>query len=173
MGKIFGIGLERTGTTSVATAMSRLGLKTVHFPRSLREINEADFSDDITVSTRYAELDRAYPGSRFILTVRDEAAWLDSCRRWYGELTLGGRIDFAAEHCFWLLYGATQFDETKWLQGYRAHNAAVQWHFSDRPESLLVLDVCGGEGWGKLMTFLGDSIPFPRDNVFEKMEATE
>ncbi|NEQ26956.1 MAG: hypothetical protein F6K28_49635, partial [Microcoleus sp. SIO2G3] len=37
-------------------------------------------------------------------------------------------------------------------------------YFKDRPDSLLVLDICGGEGWEELCTFLGTPAidqPFP------------
>ena len=41
-GKILGIGLSRTGTTSLTRALEILGLRAVHFPRRLREIRRHD-----------------------------------------------------------------------------------------------------------------------------------
>ena len=35
-GKLFGIGLSRTGTTSLNTAFGRLGYRSVHFPSDAR-----------------------------------------------------------------------------------------------------------------------------------------
>ena len=38
-------------------------------------------NDILALSESYALLDRQYPGSRFVLTVRDVDAWIDSRRR--------------------------------------------------------------------------------------------
>jgi hypothetical protein len=42
-------------------------------------------------------------------------------------------------------------------------------HFRDRPEDLLILDICGGEeGWKELCSFLDaplPHVPFPKSNV--------
>jgi hypothetical protein len=165
--KIFGIGLERTGTTSLAAAMRRIGFTTHHFPRSTNEIAEADFSNDITVACRYRDLDRLYPGSKFILTVREEEAWLDSCERWYGSLLQNRVLDFTGMAAALYLYGIEVFDREIWRAGRAYHERGVLAHFADRPGDLLVIDICGGEGWEKLLPFLAGAMPpFPCENVF-------
>lgn len=42
--KVFGIGLSRTGTTSLGTALNQLGIKTIHYPHdeTLAGIEEID-----------------------------------------------------------------------------------------------------------------------------------
>jgi hypothetical protein len=45
------------------------------------------------------------------------------------------------------------------------HQRNVLWYFQDRPSDLLMFDLCGGDGWEKLCSFLGKPIPdqpFPR-----------
>ncbi len=40
MGKVFGIGLSRTGTTTLTTALQKLGYKALHFPSDGATQNE-------------------------------------------------------------------------------------------------------------------------------------
>lgn len=165
--KIFGIGLERTGTTSLAAAMARIGFTACHLPRTTNQIDEVDFSDDITVACRFVDLDLRYPGSKFILTMRDESAWLDSCRRWYGHLAAARTRDYTAEDAARRLYGAEIFDPEAWLEGRRRHEDFVRRYFIERPWALLMIDICGGQGWAQLLPFVADAMPcFPCENAF-------
>src|SRR5688500_10393659 len=89
MNKIFGIGLSHTGTRSLDSALTKLGYKSIHRATdrtTYRELSNgiynltilktADALSEITASPYYAEFDRAYPGSKFILTVRDQDKWV-------------------------------------------------------------------------------------------------
>jgi hypothetical protein len=62
-------------------------------------------------------------------------------------------------------YGANWFtDPDRLSYVYDTHRANVISYFKDRPGDLLVMDVCGGEGWEKLCPFLGlaiPNVPFP------------
>jgi hypothetical protein len=67
------------------------------------------------------------------------------------------------------LYGTATFVPDQFAQAYRQHVQDVRAYFETRPEALLVLDICGGEGWERLCPFLRSEIPdlpFPRMNVF-------
>ena len=85
-GCVFGIGLSRTGTRSLAAGLEMLGFPCVHYPDPAlmlcgayaEALGPCRAATDITVTTFYKELDAAYPGSRFILTVRELDAWLGS-----------------------------------------------------------------------------------------------
>ena len=86
--RIFGIGLNKTGTTSFGEALIILGFKSLHFGgddahRSVQQaIDEGvplltyldptydAFSDIGLLSRRFQMLDQQYPGSRFVLTTR-------------------------------------------------------------------------------------------------------
>ena len=44
----------------------------------------------------------------------------------------------------------------------------IKEYFVDRPDDLLVIQICDGEGWQKLCPFLGEKIPeesFPARNI--------
>jgi hypothetical protein len=97
--KIFGIGLSRTGTKSLTSALHVLGLKAIHYPEdetTLRELTEGNYQfsllehfdgiTDITVSAFYPQLDQLFPNSKFILTVRDKESWLKSLEKhWFNR----------------------------------------------------------------------------------------
>jgi hypothetical protein len=163
MTKIFGIGYPRTGTTSLSEALRILGYKTVQFPHSLKEIEDHDASTDSSVCVAYKFLWQHFPGSKFILCVREMESWLESCR-----------IHFAApwpgnEKIRFELFGAPSFHEQLFRLHYEEHNRAVRDFFGRRgPDQLLVYAVCNGEGWGPLCQFLDKSVPdvkFPVANT--------
>src|SRR5690349_19921009 len=92
--KVFGLGLSKTGTSSLSEALNYLGIKTIHYPsdeltwRELRSgnyrltlMNEWQGAVDISVAPFYPQLDQAFPQSKFILTVREKEAWLRSCEQ--------------------------------------------------------------------------------------------
>jgi len=177
--KIFGIGLSKTGTTSLAHALEILGYKTRDYPGitqyrasdlSSVDLNMVDAHDALTdtpIPSFYRELDRKYPNSKFILTIRDSEGWLTSCKKQFNE-KLAAKQNEAHNQLFMDLYGCTVFDEQKFLDGYEKFVNGVLEHFKDRPQDLLVINVTAGEGWEKLCPFLGrpiPDVPFPKANV--------
>lgn len=177
--KIFGIGLSKTGTTSLASALEILGFKTKDYPGlsaympgdlasidpQVLEQNEA--LTDTPIPSFYRELDERYPGAKFILTVRDMDGWLLSCKKQF-TAKLAEKQNEAHNRLFMDLYGTAVFDEALFRGGYQRFVQGVLDHFKDRPQDLLVLDVAAGAGWNELCAFLGKpvpEIPFPKSNV--------
>jgi hypothetical protein len=71
------------------------------------------------------------------------------------------------------MYGCLSFDPDRFLAAYRRHDRAVKDHFAGREEDLLILNVCGGDGWNKLCSFLNKPVPsksFPKSNVTAEKE---
>lgn len=65
------------------------------------------------------------------------------------------------------VYGSVGFSREGFLHAYETHRRNVEQYFRNRPGDLLVLDVCGGEGWETLCPFLEVGIPetpFPHAN---------
>ncbi|MGQ9686398.1 MAG: inositol monophosphatase family protein, partial [Thiobacillaceae bacterium] len=177
--KIFGIGLSKTGTSSLAHALEILGYRVKDYPGIERYVpgdpscidpallEHYDALTDTPIPSFYRELDRAYPGSKFILTVRERAGWLKSCQKQFTE-KLAAKQNEAHNRLFLDLYGTTVFDTEKFSAGYERFVAGVLEYFRDRPRDLLVMDITGGDGWEKLCPFLGKTVPdqpFPKANV--------
>jgi len=167
--KIFGVGLGRTGTTSLLEALKLLGILGIHhapylFPamkqevRTLDSVAEYDAFIDSPFSFFYRDLDAAFPGSKFIYTRRPLESWLQSLEWLIGDSSTGLSRWF---------YGTDRFDATCYRQRFLRHESEVLEYFRNRPSDLLVLDVFAGDGWDVLCPFLGKSEPqvaFPAAN---------
>lgn len=176
--RIFGIGMHKTATTSLHAALNILGFDSAHwksahwakaiwtemnvFGRSLTLEKHYALSD-LPITILYDKLDKAYPGSKFILTKRNEEKWLNSVRRhWspdYNRFRLEWNTDPFTHTIHKAVYGQKGFNEEVFLERYRRHNAEVQQYFSSRPDDLLVMDMDDGAGWKELCGFLGEPIP--------------
>lgn len=153
--KIFGIGLSKTGTTSLATAMELLGFTAKHGPSDIKEVDKFDFLNDISISWRFRTLDMIFPNAKFILTVRDKKSWLKSCKRHFAHRKPSLRW---LEHRI-MCYQQPEYDEERFGLAYDRHSTDVMQHFGDREAKLLVMDICAGDGWDKLCPFLQRAVP--------------
>lgn len=194
--KVFGLGLSRTGTTSLAAALEQLGMKIAHFPLDDNTICELtngryrltilcshDGITDITTIPFYKELDLAYPGSKFILTVRDKDSWLASLNALLmreppvSEFEKYANRPDAAKFKKFLreaVYGSNTFSRREMSAAYDRHTYDVMGYFKNRPEDLLTLDIIGGDSFSKLCRFLKYSESdacFPHLNVAPKHES--
>jgi hypothetical protein len=183
--KVFGLGLSRTGTVSLGDALNVLGIKTIHFPSDDRTydnlrsgtynldiLTEYQGIVDIPVAPFYAQLDAHYPGSKFILTVRDKESWLRSCEHFLPmirDLTNADQQFTEFVHFIHAcVYGVVPFNRERFSYVYDVHTRNVRDYFSKRPDDLLIMDITAGDGWEKLCPFLGVEIPdrpFPHSNV--------
>jgi len=178
--KILGIGLGRTGTQSPAKALEILGYRAKHCPRfyldregklciSEKDIQKYEALTDEPTILIYKEVDRQYPGSKFILTVRETDSWLSSVENNASALKEWRARIPAVPVLHQALYGTPTFDRSKFAGAYRKHVDEVQEYFADRKQDILVMNICAGHGWEKLCPFLNKPIPdapFPRLNVF-------
>ena len=177
-GKIFGIGLSRTGTKSLSQALALLGYRTAHFVEHLKEQRGAttwfagnfqadcltpyDAALDLPIPTFFAQLYLRYPGSKFILTLRERSSWLASVRRHWQEWPDGN--DDYRRLVRVGTYGMHGFCELRFTHVYVAHVRNILWHFRRRRGDLLVMNICAGDGWDELCPFLGKpgpGVPFP------------
>jgi len=179
--KIFGIGLHKTGTTSLGSALSILGYKNCFGANALRdelgEINmmqslfkkeyekifefaeDFDAFNDLPWCAMYKELDQQFPNSKFILTTREETAWLNSSKNYFQNTASPFRLWF---------YGKPNpiGHEALYLKRFRQHNKEILEYFSDRND-LLILDIDAKNKWELLCQFLNKPIPnadFPHFN---------
>lgn len=181
--KVFGIGLPKTGTTSLTDALTALGLRSIHYPPCFELqgdrmqfswpwwLNKFDGFSDLPVARFYREIDERHLRGRFVLTIRELDPWLDSCRRHFTPERYRADLEdpalLPAIRLNQDLFGSSVFDAGLFASAYQRHLASVQAYFRDR-DDLLLLDVSAGEGWDKLCPFLGIDIPpvgFPKSNV--------
>jgi hypothetical protein len=179
--KIFGIGLMRTGTVSCAEALRILGYNVAHFDELKKIMQKTggwlagdykkdwlgkyDAAFDNPIPIIFPRLDKGYPDSKFILTVRSLDSWLESCEKYLAKVPSGYEYRKMVRTA---VYGRDTFNERVWREIYQQHHERVSDYFWHRPNDLLEIRVCNGEGWDKLCRFLGKSVPeknFPRLNA--------
>jgi len=165
--KIFCVGFEKTGTSSLGLALEKLGFKVKgNTPRALlpilknddqkirRIIDPYDALQDKPWFMIFEKLDALYPGSKFILTVRNEESWFKSASRHFSELR-------TAQH-EWIYgrgKGLPKEDKENAIRVFTEHNERVIRYFSERPEDLLVLDMKEENKWEKICNFLNVEQP--------------
>ncbi len=150
--KIFGIGWAKTGTTTLGECFAALGfnhqsarldlvedLANGNLSRILKVAEGKDSFEDWPWILLYRELDEAFQGSRFVLTVREPGRWLRSYRN---MLKHPGLQSERLNEIRRILYGLPFPDVTgqQLLARYAAHNQQVMEYFAGRPGSLLVVD---------------------------------
>jgi lipopolysaccharide biosynthesis glycosyltransferase len=167
--KVFCIGFHKTGTTSLGKVLGLLGYQNCHGAGPLRtylgdtrmmellfrkdyepifEVAEGynSFNDNPWFKL-YKELDLRFPDSKFILMLRDEDAWLESCIKYFGNSATLFRL--------WV-YGKVSpiGNEKRYLDIYRKHNTDVINYFNNRPDDLLVVDLKNPEKLHQIKKFL-------------------
>lgn len=182
--KIFCIGFQKTGTTSLGLALEKLGYrvcgpvgvtnpairyKALDWAKDL--VPRYDAFEDNPWPLLYKELDALYPGSKFILTYRAPRSWIRSVRKYFGY------YEAAAEVWIYDDAGSPVDNPRRFLKTYKKHNKDVRAYFTSRARDFLEIDLTkstDAENWDRICAFLGHPvphIPFPRANSSGSLEA--
>jgi hypothetical protein len=187
--KVFCVGYNKTGTTSIAKALSDLGLIVgvqrlgellLHdwarrdFRRLFLYCRTAQAFQDVPFSLPFTfqALDQRFPGSKFILTMRDSPEqWYDSLTHFLaakfgnGHLPTSDDLKSAGYIKKGYMYEANRllrvtpeddlFNKELLIADYNAHNNAILQYFRHRPEDVLVLNVAEPGAYDQLCRFLG------------------
>jgi len=165
--KVFGIGLNKTGTTTLGTCLGHLNYKHTSVSlKLLKQIKRGQYEDLFRMVEQYdsfadwpwplvyKQLDFKYPDSKFILTVRkDSRTWFNSLLRHADKINT---TKFRK-----LVYGYAMPHNYKdeHIAFYEKHNREVCNYFAKRPDKLLVICWETGSGWKELCSFLNKDIP--------------
>ena len=173
--KIFGIGLSRTGTTSLSAALEMLGYKIAHYPNEpvtnseivggvlrLKLLEDCDGLVDTPVPAIFPGLDQAWPGSKFILTTREFESWLNSARAFFCRSDSVVKTGLERNYKGLLramVYGTPNWNEAVFRYVWDSHHRNVREYFKDRPGDFLVLSLEADDPWRLLCGFLGRDVP--------------
>jgi hypothetical protein len=190
--KVFCIGRNKTGTTSLQHALIGLGYRLGDQPtaelliedwgrrdfrRLIRYCHSADAFQDVPFSYHYTfqALDAAFPGSKFILTVRNsDDEWYQSVVRFH-TLRLKKRMGvdriptlediksdpYRAPGWIWRvreivgIEGEESYPEDQLKAYYNRHNEIIQDYFRHRANDFLVLNLSEADSMRRLCGFLG------------------
>ncbi len=184
MNKIFCIGPNKTGTTSLHAAFEILGIRSAHFRcehGNIKDIIEGNYLSERPLLTSIDDFDAysdwnrprtnwyfklfdtQYPGSKFILNTRDLESWMRSREHHVGRYSNLAERRAQNPDSTWL-----NIDREAWTREWNELHHEVREYFADRNPDLLTLDVVAGDGWEKLCPFLGlptPDLPFPSENA--------
>lgn len=170
--KVFCIGYNKTGTTTIGKSLEMLGYRNSSFNKKVfREYYKTGQIDKVLDYTARFDsvddlpwlridmipiLDKKFPHSKFIYLTRDEESWKKSLAKWWYNLT------------------NKHHDVEKELLSFRAHRAFVFEYFKNRiGRDLIILDVKDSNGFRKLSEFLGKQViqnSFPHFNETKAMK---
>ncbi|HMQ07304.1 MAG TPA: sulfotransferase [Saprospiraceae bacterium] len=190
--KIFGIGLSRTGTTSLTEALNILGYGAIHFknPMTSQIINDMDYRffdafTDSPVSYRFENLYSLFPNAKFIYTERSLEDWVYSSSRLYKPWGVKTTTEFKSwldpnrkgkfvkvyhnyDPVYQKAYRSLYADFPDWKTAYLAFEERVQQFFAGKPHDILLkMNICKQPEWDALCNFLGvdvPDVPFPDTN---------
>ena len=193
--KIFCIGRNKTGTTSIKKVLENFGYRVGNqraaellmedwgkrdFRRLIRYCHTADAFQDVPFSYAYTfqAMDAAFPGSKFILTVRDsDDQWYQSLVRFHsrrllqrtGEKRVPALEDVRTDPYVYPGYlwrvrelvgvaadASEAYPEEPLKSYYNWYNAMVEDYFRHRPNDLLVLNLARKDAMLELCNFLGE-----------------
>lgn len=176
--KVFGIGLNRTGTSTLGAAGEILGLRAKTWDPQLfhesiiegrrdslwRIVDEFDLFNDFPYPLIYRELDARYPGAKFVLTRRaSPEAWLSSVKAHSMRMSPSSRTHS-------VVYGM-QYPhgcEELFLDYYARHTEAAREYFTNRPDDYLEICWEKESDLSRLADFLGCEVlrtTIPRANA--------
>ncbi len=157
--KVFAIGLSRTGAWTLTDVLALLGYRS-HFLLIDDDLDailtQFDAITHLPLVEKYQDLDQRFPGSKFILSIREKEDWLASC-----EYRIGMAVNVSnkTRELLQRIYGTETFDRKRFSETYDNYHEEVQQYFRGRKDALMIFDLCGGDGFAKLCPFLGKEIP--------------
>ena len=190
--KVFCIGLNKTGTTSLNVALKILGFNSVHYihnGKNIKNLIEDNYLKGLDIMKGLEgvdaildwnrephqfeivkKLDEQYPNSKFIFTVRALESWLDSREKHVLRNQSNKRLNPKA-NITWLTV-----DRDLWTKEYLEYTNNIKAHFTNRDSSILFIDIIKGDGWELLCPFLDLPIPnepFPKVFLSEKVSTQQ
>lgn len=198
--KVFGIGYNKTGTTTLNALfrhyelrVPKQGLQEITLEPALESgdysgmkdfIGQYDAFQDLPFSqgSIYAACDALFPGSKFILTIRDCDEWFSIIYNFHklkfgfqdksdlSEIFFKGKNFYLGED---YVYRAQRrmvtkvsdgsatvdwsllYDKDHYISLYSKRNEEIVRYFSNRPSDLLVIDITKEVDTAKLCEFLG------------------
>jgi len=165
--KVFCIGYNKTGTTTIGKSLEMLGYRNSSFNKKVWRDYYAnhDLISILKYTAKFQSfddlpwlkedmipiMDFAFPNSKFIYLVRDELSWKRSLYNWTFK-TIGKYPDV----------------EEAWA-AFKRHERFVLQYFKDRPSTdFIILNVSDEYGFKKLANFLNkptDRLSFPKYNA--------
>ncbi len=176
--KIFIIGLPRTATTSVCLALMEQGFKTAHNAYTQHAFLQAEVLADTPIFCDYQNLDRHFPGSKFIYLVREAEQWLPSIKQLLQRMYINlqrkdGGFNPHLKRCYNEVFSPLTEqnlnNDNFLLACYERHQQGIEVYFKSRTEDILTINVNDTNSYVKLLDFLNIEPSKGREGGFKKI----
>lgn len=162
MSKIFIIGLPRTGTTSISVALLQCGFKVAHGAYTKHAFELADAISDAPCFSDYQQLDRLFPGSKFVYLQRELCKWIPSMQRLLTKmephlLPKTGHFNPVLKRSFEQTFDLSNknlLTQQHLCACYKKHQQQLEGYFQDR-DDLLSINLSELGSLATLLSFLG------------------
>jgi hypothetical protein len=163
--KVFQIGFNKCGTDSISRLFKSSGYNAAHWEKGkLARTIKYNLNNNIKILTGienfmcytdldstidefpneafkyFKEIDKQYPGSKFILNLRNIDTWIESRihHNPFGKNSTKKYSDLFQQH-----YGLKNIEEVKeyWKNDWETHIKNVLEYFKDRPDDLIVFNI--------------------------------
>ncbi len=170
--KVFVIGFQKTGTTSLENALKLLGYKVDGGDKNLMKfettfelkayikskLENFDAVQDMPWPLFYKELYELYPTAKFILTYREPKSWIKSVVKYFASMKIPLHQKIYEVPC-------AEGYEDKYLEVYETFNQSVLEYFNNK-DNFLYMELGKNYDYKTLCTFLNiEDIPegnFPK-----------
>lgn len=194
--RVFQIGFSKCATSSLAAFFNLNGVPALHHdfgnlaismhenaqagkPLIAPEYNKylvftdmENLFDDPPINAAmlyFKELDRQYPGSKFILNTRNKKAWLKS--RVKHPVNKNGKTNLLAENARMLKLSEKEVLDL-WSKEWDQHHREVIAYFKDRPQDLLIFDI-DVDTPQKIIDFFQDNYELDAQHYLHKNKTTK
>lgn len=168
---VYGVGLSKTGTTSLNDALNILEYRSIHFPTNLQSLYTSYYNaaTDTPICLWYKHLLHYFPHAKIILTTRDTKKWAKSIEK---HITEGsGRYNHKDPFMRSIrnaLYGSVTFDYDLYVAAKERYESETIRYLENAGVEYIVLDLIKEKNpWIPICNFLHKPIPnisFPHSN---------
>ena len=176
--RCIGVGISKTGTTSLGDALRLLGFRVEGYhpellkqcangsrAAALEHAEDYEGFEDFPWPLLYEEMAERFPEARFVLTLRKDVS------TWHRSVVAHVQRKPRSLWAWELVYGSADpvVDRARYVDYYESHAERVRSFFQRRaPERLLTVCWEHGDGWDELCAYLGmerPAAPFPHSNA--------
>ncbi|WP_417214742.1 sulfotransferase family protein [Bizionia sp.] len=179
--KVFIIGFQKTGTTSLEHALEHLNYRVHGGDKNLMKFEDKealksyiqetlktwDAVQDMPWPLFYKELYELYPDAKYILTIRDSKKWIRSVVTYFASIRIPLHQKIYQVPC-------AEGYESRYLEVYEKMNTEILAFFKNKP-NFLVMEMGVNFDYTTLCTFLNietipeDAFPHARNNKKRKL----
>jgi hypothetical protein len=149
--KFLGVGLSRTGTTTLTKTLNDAGLKVFHYPTRNQVFGQQwNGLTDISVIPLIDWFKKSWPNGKWVCTYRDKEDWLNRVGAYITGKDKVVDVGRGTLELRKYVYGSERFDYKIWGDSFDKHHERLK-----KFDNILFLNIVAGDKPKILFDFLG------------------